>query len=66
MAQENGQTVETTAAACLAESLRSAAPGSRLRRWAGAFDSGVTDAATRHHDYMGQALADELRGNKDA
>lgn len=64
-AQELGKTVEAAATACLAETLRPAAPGSRLRRWAGAFDSGVTDAATRHHDYLGQVNADQLRGKQD-
>ena len=65
-AQEMGQSVEATATACLAESLGAAPPGSRLRRWAGAFDSGVPDAATRHHDYLGKALADDLQGRPDA
>jgi hypothetical protein len=65
-AQATGQTVEAVAGECLADSLRSVAPGSRLRRWAGAFASGLPDLATRHHEYLGQALYDELQGKKDA
>jgi hypothetical protein len=65
-AQAMGQPVEAVARACLAGLVQGVAPGSRLRRWAGAFASGVPDAATRHHDYLGQALYDELQGKKDA
>jgi hypothetical protein len=65
-AQATGQTVEAVVQSCLAESLRTGEPGSRLLRWAGAFDSGLPDVATRHHDYLGQALYDELQGKKDA
>lgn len=65
-AQATGQAVEAVASACLAESLQKELPGSRLRRWAGAFASGLPDAATRHHDYLGQALQDELQGKSDA
>ncbi len=61
-----GQAVEVVASACLAESVQKEMPGSRLRRWAGAFASGVPDAAARHHDYLGQPLHDELQGNADA
>jgi hypothetical protein len=64
-AQVMGQTVEAVARACLAESVGSVAPGSRLRKWAGAFASGIPDVATRHHEYLGQALYDELRGKQD-
>jgi hypothetical protein len=65
-AQATGQTVEAVAQACLAESVGPGAPGSRLRKWAGAFDSGLPDVGTRHHDYLGQALYEELQGKKDA
>src|SRR2546426_237497 len=65
-AKATSQTVEAIARACLAASVQDVAPGSRVRRWAGAFTSGVPDAATRHHDYLGQALYDELQGKKDA
>jgi hypothetical protein len=65
-AQELGQTVEAVASSCLAQSVQAELPGSRLRRWAGAFASGIPDAASRHHDHLGQALHDELQGNRDA
>jgi hypothetical protein len=65
-ARMTGQTVEAVAQACLAESLGNEAPGSRLRKWAGAFASGLPDVGTRHHDYLGQALQDELQGKQDA
>jgi hypothetical protein len=64
-ASEQGKTPEALAAEYLERCLPMQ-PGSRLRRWAGAFDSGLPDVATRHHDYLGQALADELRGKKNA
>lgn len=65
-AEATGQTVEAVVRECLTESVQGVAPGSRLRRWAGAFDSGLPDVATRHHEYLGQALLDELRGKQDA
>lgn len=37
-----------------------------LRRLAGCLDSGLPDAGSRHDDYIGDALEDELRGNADA
>ena len=65
-AQAVGQSVEVVAQACLTESIRRELPGSRLGKWAGAFDSGLPDVATRHHEYLGKALYDELQGMKDA
>ena len=41
-AQVTGQTVEAVAGACLAASVENGAPGSRLRKWAGAFASGIS------------------------
>jgi hypothetical protein len=38
----------------------------RLRRWAGAFASGIPDAAVRHHEYLGQALLPEGQDRHDA
>lgn len=64
-AQDAGQTVEVLAQNCLAVSVQSEAPGSRLRKWAGAFESGLPDIASRHHEYLGDALYSELQGNKD-
>ncbi|MFO0850352.1 MAG: hypothetical protein U0871_17600 [Gemmataceae bacterium] len=41
-------------------------PGSGLLAMAGTFDFGeITDLSTRHHEYLGQSLADEMRGNHD-
>jgi hypothetical protein len=55
-----GQTVEVVAQICLAEAVQRAAPGGRLRRWAGRWASHVPDASLRHDAYLGQALHDEL------
>jgi hypothetical protein len=60
-AQEQGQTIETVARECLAASVN-VAPGSLLGRWIGAFESDVPDAAERHHEYLGQALHEEMQG----
>ena len=65
-AEATGRTVEAVAKECLAAVVPAGTPGSRLRRWAGAFDSGLPDVATRHHEYLGQAIHDELRDPKDA
>ena len=64
-AQATGKTVEAVAAACLAESVRQDKPGSRLRRWAGAWASGVPDASVRHDDYLGQAILDGSREQRN-
>ena len=59
------QTLEAVACEVLARAIDvDAQPGSRLRRWAGAFASGVGDVGDRHDDYIGQALYDELKGGK--
>jgi hypothetical protein len=65
-AKVSGQTVEAVANARLAEAAQAALRDTRLRRWAGAFASDVPDAAVRHHEYLGQALGEELQGKKDA
>lgn len=59
-AKDRGQTVELMAQECLTALVQPVAPGSRLRKWAGALASGITDVGTRHDDYIGQALYDEL------
>ena len=64
-ARATGQTVETVAQTRLAEAVAPGGPGSKLRKWAGAFESGLPDIATRHHEYLGQALYDELQGRQD-
>ena len=35
-----------------------------LMRWAGAIDSNVSDLAERHDDYLGQALSQESRDDR--
>jgi hypothetical protein len=59
-AQATGRTVEAVAKESLAESIRAAAPGSRLQPLAGLWASNVPDAAMRHDEYLGQALFEEL------
>ena len=39
-------------------------PGDDFLKWAGAFDSGLTDVGERHDYYLGQALAEEMRGGR--
>lgn len=64
-AEESGQTVEQVAGARLAQTVASPAPGSLLRKWLGSADSGLTDVSSRHHEYLGQQLYDELQGRSD-
>lgn len=65
-AQSTGQSVEATAQACIVQALGRHSGYGRVRKWAGAFSSGVTDAGQRHDDYIGDALVDELRGRPHA
>lgn len=63
-AAEQGITPEAVAAA----DLEREAPKSEtdpLLKWAGAFASDVPDAAERHHEYLGQALYDEMTGREE-
>ena len=60
-AHATGQPVETVAGACIADAISALTPGSRLRRWTGAWASNVPDASLRHDEYLGQALGDELQ-----
>ena len=66
-AEAKAQTVEALAGECLARAAEEddPRPGAGLRRWAGAFASGVTDAGERHDEYLGQALYDEMTGKTD-
>ncbi|HUE73449.1 MAG TPA: hypothetical protein VMP01_21400 [Pirellulaceae bacterium] len=64
-AKAAGNSVESLAGALVAESMQQEIPGSRLRKWAGAFNSGVPDAGVRHDEYLGEALMDELRNRGD-
>jgi len=61
-AKEKGQSVEAVAQECVAEAVRKRVPENAHRRWIGAFESEVPDAAERHHEYLGQALHDEMQG----
>jgi hypothetical protein len=36
-----------------------------FQKWIGAIESGPPDAATRHHEYLGQAIQDELDAAAD-
>jgi hypothetical protein len=56
-----GKSPEALAAEYLATVL-TAQGEDRLLRWAGTFASDVPDAAERHDYYLGQALAEELKG----
>lgn len=60
-AHATGQPLETIASACIADAVSALTPGSRLRRWTGAWASNVPDASLRHDEYLGQALRDELQ-----
>jgi hypothetical protein len=54
-----GKTPELLAAEYLSAILLGP-PGVSLRRWAGAFASGISDASLRHDEYLGQAQYEEL------
>jgi hypothetical protein len=54
-----GTSPEAVAVEYLSDFLSKPSPD-RLLRWAGAFASAVPDAAERHDEFLGQALADEL------
>jgi hypothetical protein len=64
-AEEAGQPLEALIRDYLAQAARASSPPGLLRRWAGAFASDVPDAATRHHEYLGETLHDELLGKPD-
>jgi hypothetical protein len=63
-AERTGRTPEELAAAWLTDRLRQIATNPLLQ-WSGAFDSVVKDAAERHDEYIGQALAKEIRGERN-
>jgi hypothetical protein len=62
-AREKGTSPEALAAEYLASMLSSSSPD-RLLRWIGAFESSVPDAAERHHEYLGLALYEKLKGGQ--
>ncbi len=63
-AAQQGQSLETLAAECVANSVRPPA-SDPLLKWAGAFESDVPDAAERHDYYLGQALYEELQRGQE-
>jgi hypothetical protein len=65
-ARESGQTPEALASHYLARLVSPNLPGRRLRRWAGAFASGVPDAGLRHDAYLGRAILEDPRDEPDA
>jgi hypothetical protein len=60
-AAEAGKTPEQVAAADLAR-VQPKSATDPFMKLAGMFTSGVPDAAERHDQYLGEALAEELRG----
>ncbi len=54
-AERAGLPVESLVGEWLARALQNPQPTGRLRQWAGAFASGVPDAASRCRDYLGQS-----------
>ncbi len=65
-AEQAGLPLESLVEGWLARAVRDPKPSGRLRNWAGAFASGVPDAASRHRDYLGQALlSGEAQGEPD-
>src|SRR5258708_6777784 len=63
-AQEAGRTPEEVAGDCLRSSDATLAEDALLQL-AGSFESGVRDAGERHDHYLGQALIQELRPERD-
>jgi plasmid stability protein len=61
--QRHGKPVEQLAAEYLATMI--AIEEDPLMQMAGAVESNVPDAALRHHEYLGQALYDELQGRSN-
>jgi hypothetical protein len=62
-AEQLGKAAEQMAVQILADSVRQF-EDDPIEKFIGAFDSGVPDLGTRHHEYIGQSLADELRGDE--
>ena len=61
-AEQLGKAPEQVAVQILTESVRQL-EDDPIEKFIGAFDSGIPDLGTRHHEYVGQSLADELRGD---
>jgi hypothetical protein len=62
-ANAEGQSPESIALNLVAMAIKPPPRGALLRKWKGALNSGIPDLAERHDHYLGQALADELKGN---
>jgi predicted transcriptional regulator len=60
-----GTTPEAVVAADLEQMAVAAKPGDKLRKWVGAFNSGIPGWAEKHDEYLGQALYDEMTGRTD-
>ena len=60
-AAARGTTPEEVAAAEVEKVASAPRLGDDLRQFAGCLTSGITDLSTRHHEYLGQAIADELQ-----
>jgi hypothetical protein len=61
-AQGSGKTLEALVSEYIVQIFHSKPGYGRVRRWAGALTSDVPDAGTRHDEYLGEALLEELRG----
>jgi hypothetical protein len=59
-AKQLGKTPELVAAECVVTSMGTS--DDPLMKWADAIDSKLGDVAERHDHYLGQALAEEVRG----
>jgi hypothetical protein len=64
-AQAVGQSPEALASKLIASGVVRTKAGASIRKWIGAFESDVPDAAERHDYYIGQALFEELKGRRD-
>jgi len=57
-----GASLEAIAAEEMEKAVVKPRKGDDLRMWAGSSNSGLTDVSERHHEYLGRAIMDELRG----
>lgn len=64
IAKQTGRTPEEIILQSVATHARQVADDP-LDKWIGAFDSGLPDLGTRHHEYVGQSLLEEMRQSDD-
>jgi hypothetical protein len=64
-AEEAGQPLPSLVGDWLAQAVREPRLSGQFRSWAGAFASNVPDAASKHRDYLGRALLDDLPEESD-